>query len=163
MSNDCDVQNRISSYKFVMRGTLNIRGTKYYLRITSQVPGLADGRLAGVGMYHCSVLSAANFPGAVSLNNFPNLNTWLRRPAERRCTAVWRTRYRDLHLSPHLTAFKAMSCRPEPGAGRGRTAHRPAPASHLLPGPGWAPEAAFFVDCLHFLDPRPLQVTTTSS
>ena len=62
-----------------MRGTLNVGGTKYYLRITSQVPGLADGRLAGVGMYHRSVLSSANFPGAVSLNNFPNLNTWLRR------------------------------------------------------------------------------------
>ena len=71
-----------------MRGTLNVRGTKYYLRITSQVPGLADGRLAGVGMYHRSVHSSANFPGAVSLNNFPNLNTWLRRPAEPRCTGV---------------------------------------------------------------------------
>ena len=109
----------ISSYKSEMRGTLNVRGTKYYLRITSQVPGLADGRLAGVGMYHRSVHSSANFPGAVSLNNFPNLNTWLRRPAEPRCTGVWRTRYRDLHLSPHLTAFKATSCRPEPGAGAG--------------------------------------------
>ena len=155
----------ISSYKSVMRGTLNVRGTKYYLRITSQVPGLADGRLAGVGMYHRSVHSSANFPGAVSLNNFPNLNTWLRRPAEPRCTGVWRTRYRDLHLSPHLTAFKATSCRPEPGAGAGEDCSllTTRPASHLLPGPGWAPEAAFFVDCLHFLDPRPLQVTTTSS
>ena len=152
----------ISSYKSEMRGTLNVRGTKYYLRITSQVPGLADGRLAGVGMYHRSVHSSANFPGAVSLNNFPNLNTWLRRPAEPRCTGVWRTRYRDLHLSPHLTAFKATSCRPEPGAGADCSPPAP-PASHLLPGPGWAPEAAFFVDCLHFLDPRPLQVTTTSS
>ena len=154
----------ISSYKSVMRGTLNVRGTKYYLRITSQVPGLADGRLAGVGMYHRSVLSSANFPGAVSLNNFPNLNTWLRRPAERRCTAVWRTRYRDLHLSPHLTAFKATSCRPEPGAGAGEDCSPPRPRqSPVIPGPGWAPEAAFFVDCLHFLYPRPLQVTTTSS
>ena len=115
----------ISNYNSVMRGTLNVRGTKYYLRITSQVPGLADGRLAGVGMYHRSVLSAANFPGAVSLNNFPNLNTWLRGPAERRCTAVWRTRYRDLHLSPHLTAFKATSCRPEPGAGEDCSPPRP--------------------------------------
>ena len=117
----------ISSYKSEMRGTLNVRGTKYYLRITSQVPGLADGRLAGVGMYHRSVHSSANFPGAVSLNNFPNLNTWLRRPAEPRCTGVWRTRYRDLHLSPHLTAFKATSCRPEPGAGVGEDCSPPAP------------------------------------
>ena len=128
LSNDCDVQNRIYNTQLqVMRGTLNVGGTKYYLRITSQVPGLADGRLAGVGMYHHSVLSSANFPGAVSLNNFPNLNTWLRRPAERRCTAVWRTRYRDLHLSPHLTAFKATSCRPEPGAGADCSPPRPRP------------------------------------
>ena len=130
----------ISSYKSVMRGTLNVRGTKYYLRITSQVPGLADGRLAGVGMYHRSVHSSANFPGAVSLNNFPNLNTWLRRPAEPRCTGVWRTRYRDLHLSPHLTAFKATSCRPEPGAGAGEDCSllttRPRPRQSPVTWPG---------------------------